>query len=322
MDDDDRERFAVGLRHACMHRSGAALDLGLHELGWNEALAEDRRTAVSLLFEVRGETGAGAPPLGAVLGAALGVTIPPGAGFVLPPLGGDRTPGEGAGGGLAVRGVGAGSLVDSTTALVVTRTGDVDRVAAVATSELTFRPVHGMDPDLGLVEVAGDGVPIAAPGGRDLDPGAWPAATALARLAVAHELVGGARAMLALACDHARQRIQFGRPISAFQAVRHRLAETLVAIEAADAALDSAWRDGSAQSAAIAKAVAGRSAGTTARHCQQVLAGIGFTTEHSLHRHVRRTLVLDQLFGAARTLTDDLGAEVLATRRLPALPLL
>ena len=49
-----------------------------------------------------------------------------------------------------------------------------------------------------------------------------------------------------------------------------------------------------------------------------MLAGIGFTTEHALHRYVRRVLVLDQLFGASRTLTSELGAELLATRRLPA----
>jgi alkylation response protein AidB-like acyl-CoA dehydrogenase len=101
--------------------------------------------------------------------------------------------------------------------------------------------------------------------------------------------------------------------------VRHRLAETLVAIEAAEAAAGDAWDDGSPGAAARAKAVAGRSARTAARHCQQVLAGIGFTTEHPLHRSVRRALVLDQLLGAASTLTRQLGEELLASRRLPAL---
>ena len=70
---------------------------------------------------------------------------------------------------------------------------------------------------------------------------------------------------------------------------------------------------------AMAKASAGRSARTAARHCQQVLAGIGFTTEHPLHRSVRRVLVLDGLFGSARTLTAALGEDLLATRQLPPL---
>jgi hypothetical protein len=58
-----------------------------------------------------------------------------------------------------------------------------------------------------------------------------------ARRALGWWLVGSSRAMLALARQHALDRVQFGRPIAAFQAVRHRLAETLVAIEGAEATL-------------------------------------------------------------------------------------
>jgi len=126
--------------------------------------------------------------------------------------------------------------------------------------------------------------------------------------------------MLELAREHALDRIQFDRPIASFQAVRHRLAETLVAIEMADAALDGAWLDGSPVSAAMAKAVAGRSARTGMRHCQQVLAGVGFTTEHPFHRYARRVLVLDQLLGSSKALTKHLGTELLRTRQLPPLP--
>ncbi len=69
----------------------------------------------------------------------------------------------------------------------------------------------------------------------------------------------------------------------------------------------------------MAKAVAGRQARTTARHCQQVLAGIGFTIEHPLHRYVRRTLVLDALLGSAASLTTSLGTELIDDRQLPPL---
>jgi alkylation response protein AidB-like acyl-CoA dehydrogenase len=95
------------------------------------------------------------------------------------------------------------------------------------------------------------------------------------------------------------------------------LADTLVAVEAATAALETAWDDRSPGSAAMAKALAGRAGQTAARHGQQVLAGIGFTTEHELHRSVRRVLVLDELFGTAHSLTLDLGRQLLATRQLP-----
>jgi len=125
--------------------------------------------------------------------------------------------------------------------------------------------------------------------------------------------------MLELAREHALGRIQFGQPISAFQAVRHRLADTLVAVEGAEAALAAAWDSRSPEDAAMGKALAGRAALTAARHCQQVIAGIGFTTEHPFHRYFRRVLVLDQILGSARSLTRQLGAELLRTRRLPPL---
>ena len=67
----------------------------------------------------------------------------------------------------------------------------------------------------------------------------------------------------------------------------------------------------------MAKAVAGRGARLVARHGQQVLAGIGFTTDHPFHRHLRRVLVLDQLLGSTRHLTRQLGADLIRERRLP-----
>ena len=115
--------------------------------------------------------------------------------------------------------------------------------------------------------------------------------------------------MLALARSHALDRVQFGRPLASFQAVRHRLAETLVALEGAEAAL----------AALLAKAAAGQAALTAARHCQQVLGGIGFTAEHGLNRHVRRALVLDGLLGSARELSREAGARLVAERSAPRL---
>jgi alkylation response protein AidB-like acyl-CoA dehydrogenase len=95
-----------------------------------------------------------------------------------------------------------------------------------------------------------------------------------------------------------------------------------VALEAAAALLDAAWEDLSPVTAAMAKAFAGRSVRTVGRHCQQVLAGIGFTTEHPLHRSVRRSIVLDQLLGAGSRLTRSLGTDVLSSLTLPpAFPL-
>ncbi|MHC9295640.1 acyl-CoA dehydrogenase family protein [Mycobacterium sp. LTG2003] len=165
---------------------------------------------------------------------------------------------------------------------------------------------HSADPTLG-------GLPL-----RREDEG-YPIRVAEARLAVGWWLVGSARAMLSLARRHALDRVQFGRPIASFQAVRHRLAETLVAIEGAEATLTLPGADNPDLTALLAKAAAGKAALTAAKHCQQVLAGIGFTEEHDLHRHVKRALVLDGLLGSSRELTRRAGAGLRARGSVPRL---
>ncbi|GAA3205173.1 acyl-CoA dehydrogenase family protein [Actinocorallia longicatena] len=166
--------------------------------------------------------------------------------------------------------------------------------------ERTDRPGAGLDGELPLRPVpSGDPIPLAA-GRRAL--GWW--------------LAGTGRAMLELARTHALDRTQFGRPVASFQAVRHRLAETLVALERAEATLAAATDP---LGSLLAKAAAGQAALTAARHCQQVLGGIGFTAEHSLHRHVRRALVLDGLLGSHGELVREAGALLREERSAPRL---
>ncbi|MBA2947813.1 acyl-CoA dehydrogenase [Streptomyces sp. PSKA28] len=143
-----------------------------------------------------------------------------------------------------------------------------------------------------------------------------PVPLAEGRRALGWWLAGTGRAMLSLARSHAVDRVQFGRPLASFQAVRHRLAETLVAIEGAEATLRAAEDD---LGCLLAKAAAGQAALTAARHCQQVLGGIGFTAEHDLHRHVRRAYVLDGLLGSASELTREAGALLLRQGSAPRL---
>ena len=290
MDTADRELFRASLRNAVEAHTGADLDAALDKLGWHDALKLDAQTAVSLLFEFQGEVNASSAAIDAVLCSALGLERRDPGGVVLPPLGRWHTPGQILDGHLVVRGLATASAVERTTMLVVAKVGQGDVVAEISTADLTLRQVHGMDARLALVEVTGDTRAIGTP--VELAPSQWTEAVAMAHLALGHEQVGAARKMLELARLHALERIQFGQPISAFQAVRHRLADTLVALEAADATLSSAWADRSPETAAMAKAFAGRSAHTATRHCQQVLAGIGFTTEHDFHHYVRRVLAL------------------------------
>ena len=139
------------------------------------------------------------------------------------------------------------------------------------------------------------------------------------RRALGWWLVGSSRTMLSLARQHALDRVQFGRPIAGFQAIRHRLAETLVAIEGAEATLSLPGVDNPDLTALLAKAAAGKAALTAARHCQQVLGGIGFTAEHDLHHHVKRALVLDGLLGSSKELTKRAGAGLRARGSAPRL---
>ncbi len=161
-----------------------------------------------------------------------------------------------------------------------------------------------------------DGLPIhTVPQGQ-------PVPLAAGRRALGWWLVGTSRAMLSLARQHALDRVQFGRRISSFQAIRHRLAEALVAIEGAEATLDAAAAaqpDAEGLAALLAKAAAGQAALTTARHCQQVLGGIGFTAEHPLHHHIKRALVMDGLLGSARELTRQAGVTLRAKGFAPRL---
>jgi Acyl-CoA dehydrogenase, C-terminal domain len=329
MEATERALFEGGVRRATEANDGAALDSALREVGWRDALAVDRPTAVSVLFEAQGATTTTSAALDWLLATALGVGDGAGidgtgvdgaeVGVVLPSLGRGDAPGRLDGDWCVVEGLGTAALGRCDTALVVARTPDGAATYAVDVGLLTRRPVQGLDPALGLFEVVGE---FEAAWAAESTAADWPAAIVLGQLALGHELVGAGRTMLELARTHALERTQFGRPIGSFQAVRHRLAESLVALEAAAALLDASWEDLSPVTAAMAKAFAGRSARTVARHCQQVLAGIGFTTEHPLHRSVRRTIVLDQLLGSGSALTRTLGADILSSTTLPvAFPL-
>ena len=307
MDQEERGLFTKGIQHATASSSGADLDAALEDLGWRDALASDPATTVAILFEHQGSASTSSSALGVVVAAALGVELDGATSVVLPIAGHSSAPMAGG----VVGGLGLATIIDHPHALVPTDDG----AELVDTSSLELRAIGGMDPRLGLVAVTGS----VGSSEAIATTGDWETAVAAGQRALAHELVGASRTMLALAREHALDRVQFDRPIAGFQAVRHRLADSLVAIEAADAAATAAWDDGSRFTAALAKAVAGRSARLVARHAQQVLAGIGFTTEHPLHHSIRRALVLDQLLGDARSLTESVGAELLATRRLPNL---
>jgi alkylation response protein AidB-like acyl-CoA dehydrogenase len=183
------------------------------------------------------------------------------------------------------------ALDDDGPALFLVELAPTDRPAAEPAMDLT-RPVAWL---------RFERTPARRLGGTDavdalLDRGAT--ATAL-------ELLGGASRALDLAVEYAKERVQFGRPIGSFQAVKHRCADMLVDVEGMrSTAYWAAWclaADDPDQSiaASTAKTWAADASKRVMAGALQVHGGIGFTWEHDLHLFMKRAQ-LDQLtFGDA-----------------------
>lgn len=135
---------------------------------------------------------------------------------------------------------------------------------------------------------------------------AWRRLEAVRDVAVGAEHAGIVARLLDLTVEHVTTREQFGRPIGSFQAIKHRLADVLVARERCysavryAAALYDTDPDGAATAAAVAAAVTADAVVATAHEAVQLHGGIGFTWEHVAHRYLRRALGDEGLFGSAR----------------------
>ncbi|THA77144.1 acyl-CoA dehydrogenase [Streptomyces sp. A0642] len=125
----------------------------------------------------------------------------------------------------------------------------------------------------------------------------------LACTALAAEQVGAAERCLELTVEYAGNRVQFGRPIGSFQAVKHRLADAYVLVESArSAALGAAFaadEDPGAlpRAAAVAKSVCSEAFSAVAGEMIQLHGGIGITWEHDAHRYFKRAHGAGELLG-------------------------
>ena len=142
-----------------------------------------------------------------------------------------------------------------------------------------------------LVGAAGDGSRVLS---RVLDRAA---------VALAAEQVGGASRCLEMAVEYAKTRVQFGRPIGSFQAVKHKCADMLVALELARSSLFQAVRQAAADdpglpaSASIAKTLCSEAYLHVAAENIHVHGGTGFTWEHPAHLYFRRAKSSEVLLG-------------------------
>jgi len=159
------------------------------------------------------------------------------------------------------------------------------------------RPMATMtfDVDVGAGSLLGE----AEAAGRALED-----AMRLARVGLACEAVGGAEWTLEMTTAYTRQRVQFGRPIGSFQAIKHRLADMMVLLEAAKS---GAWYaacaadehpEELAEAAAIAKSACADAFYNCAANAIQLHGGIGFTWEHDAHLYFKRARATSTLLGS------------------------
>jgi 3-oxochol-4-en-24-oyl-CoA dehydrogenase len=180
---------------------------------------------------------------------------------------------------------------------------------ALDAADLKITPLDGLDLTRQLGRVEADGVVV--PQSRQLHGRLWSDLQLVRQLAaviLGAEAVGVAGWAVHTAAEYAKIRHQFGRPIGQFQAVKHRCARMLVAVEQAAAAVWDAARalDESASAdtghefaAATAAALAADAAVSCTHECIQVLGGIGFTWEHDAHLYYRRALTVQALLASA-----------------------
>jgi alkylation response protein AidB-like acyl-CoA dehydrogenase len=138
------------------------------------------------------------------------------------------------------------------------------------------------------------------------DGGGWPVLDQvldLTSVALANECAGGAQFVLDMAVQYAKDRIQFGRPIGSFQAIKHKCADMLLEVESAkSAAYYGAWcgqelNDELPVVASLAKAYCTEAYFHSAAENIQVHGGIGFTWEHPAHLYFKRAKSSELLFG-------------------------
>jgi hypothetical protein len=318
----ERELMSATLRRLAEEFDGTQLSEALDDFGFADLLAEEPRAAVSSLFDAAGRTGSMPAAFQDVLLLPLsGVldNVTPNQNVVLP-VTGAQLAGSLDGESVSLRGLVIGARPATAFLAPVAKDGQTAWVRAADPSALSTRVVAGLDPALGMIEVSASGLPAAVLSVGPAAAAGWDAVLTAGRRALGYQIVGAATQMLDLAVAHARVRVQFGRPIGSFQAVRNRLADTYVAREAAAAALELAWEaDDEYLAGMLAKSLAGRAARIAATHCQQVLAGIGFTAEHSFHHFLARALVLDSVLGSSTELHSAIGAKLVAAETIPRL---
>jgi len=169
-------------------------------------------------------------------------------------------------------------------------------------SDARAESVATMDPTRRLARLASGATTVIGP-----DPGIVDTAAIL----LAAEQIGAAGRCLELTVEYCKERVQFGRPIGSFQALKHRLADLYVAVQSARTVVWDATVTPSPTSAALARLAASEAFCAVAAEAIQMHGGIAITWEHDIQLYFKRAHGSAQLLGPPRDQLRRLESEVI-----------
>lgn len=279
--------------------SGALDELGVWEI---DCAGRRRVVAAALDAEVRHSVVS--PLLNEAMVRAVDPDAATDAVFVLP-LGPEPSVGTVDGGRATLRGLALAPVLPRTRLLVPLR-ADAGSVIASIAAELTLPvPVAGLPGTCRASRIDASGISFTPVTGQSGTAEPGPAWWGIALCYLATQLLALAGELHRAAVAHVQERHQFGRPLSSFQTVRHRLAQVTIAVEATSSLLDRAWRAQATERFATialgANALAAEAFDTAHRHCMQVMGGMGISLEHPAADLHRVGILLARIGGS----TDD-----------------
>ncbi len=184
-------------------------------------------------------------------------------------------------------------------------------VAADATG-LNRRLLKSLDPTRKLAHLTFKQTPATLLGELNTAGDMLPPILDLAAVALASEMIGGAQMMLQSALDYAQLRMQFGRLIGSFQAIKHKCADMLLDVELAKSTAYYAAAAAAEEApdlpavASLAKAYAADTYMKSAAECLQIHGGIGFTWENDTHLYFKRAKSSEVFLGDPNYHRDQL----------------
>jgi hypothetical protein len=321
MEPSDKQAFAEGLSDLVESVPPERLGSAIEEFGWLDLLAEDADDAVEIVFPLVGRHLITLPLLDDVIVQAAGLQPGPDTAVVYPALGSTAPTSQAEVGNarltVQVKGiVQARETAPDTVVMPVLVDGRPGVVSGPWGADWPSRG-QGIDADQGWAPIATSWTVESAEAllGQD----AWISVRSAAHRALAFQMTAMGEAMLRLAVEHTSTREQFGQKLTDFQVVRHKLADVRVAQETATLATQAAQEQADPITALLAKSLAGRLLEAARLNCQQLLGGMGFTSEHAFHGYMRRALVLEQLCGSTSALRAELGTTLAKESTIPRL---